>query len=187
MFKDNSIILVFAVIVFLVIILVSTISSVIKILSILLSVAFLLPAFRKKVFTNDLFLRKLKVSLQTAFVFTAGLLLIALPSIFAEKALTNDLIPGLIFTFGISLIVILVYGLPVSLLAEVISSRVPNNRAWVSGVIHVGFGLLTSLISLSFGLVAAICAILFFLHDESVRGNDSIFYKIKTLFGKRPG
>jgi hypothetical protein len=187
MFKDNSIILVFAVIVFLVIILVSTISSVIKILSILLSVAFLLPAFRKKVFTNDLFLRKLKVSLQTAFVFTAGLLLIALPSIFAEKALTNDLIPGLIFTFGISLIVILVYGLPVSLLAEVISSRVPNNRAWVSGVIHLGFGLLTSLISLSFGLMAAICAILFFLHDEFARGNDSIFYKIKALFGKRPG
>ncbi|GAA2701673.1 hypothetical protein GCM10009865_10110 [Aeromicrobium ponti] len=113
--------------------------------------------------------------------------MIALPSIFAEKDLTNDLIPGLIFTFGISLVVILVYGLPVSLLAEFISSRMPNNRAWVSGMIHVGFGLLTSLISLSFGLVAAICAILFFLHDEFARGNDSIFNKIKALFGKRLG
>ncbi|AND42270.1 hypothetical protein [Cytobacillus oceanisediminis] len=169
MFKGNSFAIVFAVVILLFIIFSSTQSLIVRILFILLSILFLIPAVRKILFTNYIVLRKLKVSLFTSLTFTFGLFLIESLSAFNETAMNDFIITDLMFIIYFSLFFILIYGLPVSMIAEFISTRIPYNRALVSGIIHVGFGLMTFLISIPFDLMALICSVIFFALDEISR------------------
>lgn len=169
MFKGNSFALVFAVIILLFIIFSSTQSLIVRVLFILLSVLFLTPAVRKILFTNYIVLRKLKVSLFTSLTFTFGLLLIDSLSAFSKAAANAFIINNLMFIIYFSLLFILIYGLPVSMIVEFISTRIPFSRALISGIILVGFGLMTFLISLPFGLMASVCSVIFFALDEITR------------------
>jgi hypothetical protein len=68
-----------------------------------------------------------------------------------------------------SLIGNFVYGLPVSVLAEWISMKFSTIRFWLSGLIHIGFGLATYFIAPGFSVPSIICSILFFAFDEITR------------------
>lgn len=156
MFKGNSIVLVFTVILVLFMIVVSIESTIIRILLIILSIVFLLPGSRKTLFTNQMFFRKVKVSLYTSLIITGGLYITKLPSILS-------LFPEVAATVYFTLFGILIYGLPASMIAELVSNRTPVKRALFSGIIHIGFGLLAFFLSSfsSFGVIASICSVIF--------------------------
>lgn len=164
MFKGNSIVLVFSVIMVLFMIVVSIESTIIRVLLIILSVVFLQPGLRKTLFTNQMFLRKIKVSLYTSLIITGGLYITKLPSILT-------LFPEVAATVYFSLFGILIYGLPASMIAELVSNRTPAKRVLFSGVIHIGFGLLAFFLSSfsSFGIITSVCSVIYFALDEISR------------------
>ena len=59
----------------------------------------------------------------------------------------------------------------VSLIAEFISMKFFNIRFWLSGLIHIGFGLGTYFIEPGFSIPAIICSIIFFALDEITKKN----------------
>ncbi|WP_258265106.1 hypothetical protein [Rossellomorea sp. SC111] len=85
----------------------------------------------------------------------------------------------ILLVFFFSLFGNFLYGLPVSLIAEVISMRFSSMRAWISGFIHIGFGEVTYFIFPGYSLGAICCAVIFFLIDERMRKNS----KEKLIMG----
>ncbi|MBT2668330.1 hypothetical protein J7J00_23095 [Bacillus sp. ISL-4] len=163
MIKGNSYILVFTMLVLLTIVLVSTTPIIIKTLLALITIAFLFPVIRKLLFKVKF--RKIKVAFYSSLTFTIGLFLV---SIFEEPSFNFDGDFSLIIiVLFYSLIGNFVYGLPVSLIAEIISMKYFNIRFWLSGLIHIGFGLATYFIDPGgFFIFAVICSIIFFALDE---------------------
>ncbi|MFE4813741.1 hypothetical protein ACFQ9Y_21820 [Peribacillus simplex] len=164
MIKGNSYILVFTVLVLLTIVLVSTTPIIIKNLLALITIAFLFPAIRKLLFKDKF--RKIKVAFYSSLTFTIGLFLV---SIFEEPSFNfdGDFFLIIIIVLFYSLIGNFLYGLPVSLIAEIISMKYFNIRFWLSGLIHIGFGLATYFIDPGgFFIFAVICSIIFFALDE---------------------
>jgi hypothetical protein len=124
--------------------------------------ALLIPQIRKKLFKTSLVIRKCKVALYSTLAFTfLGCLNLTDRSIdFA----------GLYFVFMLSLLGIFIYGIPVSLFSDFITSKLRSSRFYVSGLLHIGFGLLTYFIG--FGILMifpTFCSIIFFLIDEFLR------------------
>ncbi|MFF2457722.1 hypothetical protein [Peribacillus simplex] len=160
MIKGNSYILVFTVLVMFTIVLVSTTPIIIKTLLAFITIAFLFPVIRNLLFKDKS--RKIKVAFYSSLTLTIGLFLV---SIFEETSLNSggDFIVVLFY----SLIGNFFYGLPVSLIAEFISIKYFNIRFWLSGLIHIGFGLATYFIDQGgFFIFAVICSIIFFALDE---------------------
>ncbi|MFJ9383746.1 hypothetical protein ACIROD_08305 [Peribacillus sp. NPDC101481] len=167
MIKGNSYILVFSMLVLLTIVLVSTTPIIIKTLLALITIAFLFPVIRKLLFKDHF--RKIKVAFYSSLTFTIGLFLV---SIFEEPSfkLDGDFFQIILIVFFYSLMGNFFYGLPVSLIAEFISMKYFNIRFWLSGVIHIGFGLATYFIDPGgFFIFAVICSIIFFALDEITR------------------
>ncbi|MFJ5763694.1 hypothetical protein ACIQAA_32320 [Neobacillus sp. NPDC093182] len=167
MIKGNSYILVFSVLIFLIILLVSTTPIIIKTLLIMVTIGFLFPIIRKILFKDEF--RKIKVAFYSSLTFTIGLFLISFLSSIIEEQTIN--LNGESFIFIIivmiySLIGNFVYGLPVSQIAEFISMKFINIRFWLSGLIHIGFGFGTYFIAPDFSIPAIICSIIFFSLDE---------------------
>jgi hypothetical protein len=163
MIKGNSYILVFSMAVLLTIILVSTTPIIIKTLLAFITIAFVFPVIRKFLFKDKF--RKIKVAFYSSVTFTIGLFLV---SFFEEPSfkLDGDFLIIMVVLFY-SLIGNFFYGLPVSLIAEFISMKFSNIRFWLSGFIHIGFGLATYLIDPGgFFIFAVICSIIFFALDE---------------------
>ena len=160
MIKGNSYILVFSVLVLLTIVLVSTTPIIMKTLLAFITIAFLFPVIRKLLFKDKF--RKIKVAFYSSLTFSIGLFLV---SIFEEPAFNLD--GDFIVVLFYSLIGNFFYGLPVSLIAEFISMKYFNIRFWLSGLIHIGFGLATYFIDPGgFFIFAVICSIIFFALDE---------------------
>jgi hypothetical protein len=160
MFKGNSFILIFTVLVLLIIILVSITPLLIKTLLALVSIALLVPIFRKIMMANRG--RKIKAAFYTSLAFTIIYFL------FTEKNFTWDILPFLLILLFFSILGNFLYGLPASIIAELVSKKLSNYRFWVSGFIHIGFGLATYLIEPGFFLPAVICSVLFFAFDEMI-------------------
>ncbi|MGE1103206.1 hypothetical protein [Peribacillus simplex] len=160
MIKGNSYILVFTVLVLLTIVLVSNTPIIMKTLLAFITIAFLFPVIRKLLFKDKS--RKIKVAFYSSLTFSIGLFLV---SIFEEPALNLD--GDFIVVLFYSLIGNFFYGLPVSLIAEFISMKYFNIRFWLSGSIHIGFGLAAYFIDPGgFFIFAVICSIIFFALDE---------------------
>jgi hypothetical protein len=157
MFNGNSIIIIFTVLVLLIIILVSSTPLLIKTLLALVSIAFLVPIFRKTMMANRG--RKIKAAFYTSFAFTI------LVSIFTEGSFTW---PSFLIVLFFSILGNFIYGLPASIIAELVSMKFSNYRFWVSGFLHIGFGLATYLIEPGFFIPAFICSVLFFAFDEII-------------------
>lgn len=163
MIKGNSYILIFSVLIFLIILLVSTTPVIIKTLLVIITIGFLFPVFRKLLYKDKF--RKIKVVFFTSLTFTMGLFLIA---VIEEQSLELSLgsIAFIIVVLFYSLLGNFVYGLPASLIAEFISIRFFNIRFWLSGLIHIGFGLGTYFIIHDLFMPAIICSVIFFVLDE---------------------
>ncbi|WP_342602772.1 hypothetical protein [Peribacillus sp. FSL E2-0159] len=164
MIKGNSYNLVFSVLALLTIVLVSTTPLIIKTLLAFITIAFVFPVIRKLLFKDKF--RKIKVAFYSSLTFTIGLFLV---SIIDESSfnLDGDFFQIIIIVLFYSLIGNFLYGLPVSLIAEFISMKFFNIRFWLSGLIHIGFGLATYFIDPGgFFIFAIICSIIFFALDE---------------------
>ncbi|WML58561.1 hypothetical protein [Neobacillus sp. PS2-9] len=166
MIKGNSYILIFSVLIFLIILFVSTTPLIIKAILAIATIGFLFPFFRTIMLKHKF--RKLKVAFYSSLVFTIGLFFV---SILMEDSFhfTGGEFLFIFIVLFYSLIGNFVYGLPVSALAEWISMKFSTFRFWLSGLIHIGFGLATYFIAPGFSVPAIICSILFFAFDEITR------------------
>ncbi|MGX1193038.1 hypothetical protein [Metabacillus sp. SLBN-84] len=95
---------------------------------------------------------------------------------FYTGGFTNfELDPSILFSslivFAICIIGCTAYGLPISILAELITKKISYNfvRAFASGFLHLLGGFLFYFISEDFMYYAVLCSILFFLTDEGLR------------------
>lgn len=167
MINRNSYIPIFSVLIFLIILLVSTTPVIIKTLLVILTIGFLFPVIRRILYKDKF--RKIKVAFYSSLTFTIGLLLITfVTSVIEEQSinLNGEFIAFFIIVLFYSLIGNFVYGLPVSLIAEFVSMKFFNIRILLSGLIHIGFGVGTYFIALDFFIPAIICSIIFFTLDE---------------------
>lgn len=114
-------------------------------------------------------LRKVKVAFHTSILFTFTMFLISLPSIRNDLSFNEHLIPQYLVIFVYSLIGTYIYGLPVSLIAEWVTLRLKFFRLILSGLIHIGFGLITFGFSGDLFIFIVICSVLFFVIDEVLR------------------
>ncbi|QHA91266.1 hypothetical protein [Bacillus sp. N1-1] len=166
MFKRNSFVLIISILIFILIISISETAPFLKLLLSLLAAAFLFPAFRKHVFQNKM--RKLKVALLTSITFSIGLFFSSLPMAGME-AFSFITFMSFIVVLLYSLLGNVLYGLPVSILAEYLSVKTSRFRIFLSGFIHLGFGFATFFVAPAFFLWASICSVLFFIWDELTR------------------
>ncbi|NYE05785.1 hypothetical protein F4694_002560 [Bacillus niacini] len=168
MLKAKNIIPTISFVLVIFIIYVSDIPTYIQLVLTIFSISFLLPIARKVMFEDRL--RKIKTALYTTLIFSFGLT--AASVIAALPSFDVSIIIGFLSTVFFSSIGIFCYGIPVSIIAELISNRYLEKRAFISAVIHIGFGLFTAVFSLFddvYGLVfiiPTICSIIFFLMDE---------------------
>ncbi len=155
MAKKNSFILIISIVFVLIINWLSTIPTFFKVLLSTVSIAFLFPNVRELVLKERF--RKLKVAFYTAVTYTFGTV------IYSMFEYNSNVLAFVIPLFFFTVIGVYTYGLLASVFAEFISIRFPKVRFWLSGLIHIGLGMLTSF------LPAVICSALFFLYDELTR------------------
>lgn len=172
MFKKNSI-LIFSLMVVVIILVVSHTSfDVVALLGGVL-VIFMFPALRGIIFEGNF--RKGKAVIYTSICFTIGLFIFYfVVSLFRGDAymVEDDYFLSVVVVFLLSLLGNVAYGLPASLVAEIISMKFLRNRRWVSGLIHIGCGALTYYIYPEISLPAVCCSVIFFLCDERLRMDD---------------
>ena len=166
MFKGNSFVLVFSILMLIVLIFLSETPTIVKALLSILAIACLFPSFRNKVLNHKM--RKVRVALLTSITFSIGLLFSSLPMVGVEAF---SFIPFISFIVVLlySLLGNIVIGLPVSILADYLSEKTNRFRVVLSAFIHLGFGFATFFIAQGLFLGASICSTLFFIWDEVTR------------------
>ncbi|MFC4323249.1 hypothetical protein [Litchfieldia salsa] len=171
MFKARNIIPNMSVVMVLFIIFVSTMPTYIKFVLTIFTISILFPVARKIMLENKL--RKMKVAFYTAVIFSLGLIVV--PNMEELPPYDLSIISVFLLIFFFSAIGIYCYGIPASIIAELASNRYPKYRAWLSGIIHIVFGLFTAIFGLfdelnaEIFILSSICALLFFLIDEITR------------------
>ncbi|MCS0673444.1 hypothetical protein [Cytobacillus firmus] len=154
------------------IVFVSLIPATIKWVFALFLISFLLPNFREIMFENKL--RKFKVAFYTSIIFTLGFTIFLEPLLFISFDFSN--LFWLLLIFFYCSIGIFSYGIPSSIIAELVSRRSSRFRTLISGIIHIGMGLFTGVIGIysdmiepGFYAISTICSVIFFLLDELTR------------------
>ncbi|WP_436373741.1 hypothetical protein [Cytobacillus sp. BC1816] len=154
------------------IVFVSLIPATIKWVFALFLISFLIPAFREIMFENKL--RKFKAAFYTSFIFTLGFAIFLEPSLLISFDFSN--LFWLLLIFFYCSIGIFSYGIPSSIIAELVSRRSTRFRTLISGIIHIGMGLFTGVIGIysdmiepGFYVIPTICSVIFFLLDEFTR------------------
>lgn len=145
-------------------------SSLIKSLLFVMLFAFLFPIMRG-VLSKDRF-RKIKTAFYTSIIFSIGVFLFSFVTAIFEGdpyVIDGRLYQYIIVVFTFSLLGNFIYGLPASLIAELISKKFAAFRFWLSGLIHIGFGLVTYFIFPGFSIPAVCCSVIFFIVDEKMR------------------
>ncbi|MFD2806030.1 hypothetical protein ACFSYB_14390 [Litchfieldia salsa] len=143
----------------------------IKFVLTIFTISILFPVARKIMLENKL--RKMKVAFYTAVIFSLGLIVV--PNMEELPPYDLSIISVFLLIFFFSAIGIYCYGIPASIIAELASNRYPKYRAWLSGIIHIVFGLFTAIFGLfdelnaEIFILSSICALLFFLIDEITR------------------
>ncbi|WP_137791015.1 hypothetical protein [Bacillus sp. E(2018)] len=110
---------------------------------------------------NENLLRKIKSAL------LASLLLPVLLGIYSiyESGSTEDS-SFLLIVFFFALVGNLLYGIPVSLLIDLITKKITKFQFLLSGFLHIIFAFISFVIIEGFNTFAIICAVLFFLSEE---------------------
>jgi MFS family permease len=169
----GNVMFIFSMLVFITILLVSHTPIEVMALLGLLLVIFLVPAIREGIWKDGY--RKIKVAFYTSICFTAGLFIFYFAmsvlkgnSYRVDGELSLFILLVLLFSMGGNFL----YGIPVSLMAEYISMKISSMRLWISGLIHIGMGAFTYFIFPGVLPGAMCCAVIFFLIDERMRGND---------------
>lgn len=171
MLKARNIIPNISVFLVLFIIFVSTIPTYIKFVLAIFTISFLIPIARERMFENRL--RKIKVAFYTSLIFSLGFIVV--PILEELPSIDISTIAGFLLIFFFSSIGIFCYGIPASIIAELVSKRYKKYRVWVSGIIHIGFGLFTAIFGLfdeldaGLFILPTICSIIFFLIDQVTR------------------
>lgn len=171
MLKAKNIIPIISVVMVLFIIFVSTIPTYIKFVLAIFTISFLIPVAREIMLENRL--RKIKVAFYTSLIFSLGFIVV--PILEELPSFNISIIVGFLLIFFFSSIGIFCYGIPASIIAELVSNRYQKYRAWLSGIIHIVFGLFTAIFGLFDGpdagifILPTICSIIFFLIDEFTR------------------
>ncbi|MFT9600700.1 hypothetical protein [Mesobacillus sp.] len=153
------------------IIYVSTIPAYIKLVLAIFAMAFLVPIARDIMFENKL--RKVRVAFYTSLAFSFGFIVFSAMQDFSSVDI--EIIAGFLLVFFFSSIGIFCYGIPASVIAELVSRNFKKYRALVSGSMHIVFGLFTAVFGLSDYLepgvfiLPTLCSIIFFLIDEYTR------------------
>ncbi|MFS0634284.1 hypothetical protein AB1K84_00145 [Mesobacillus foraminis] len=170
MIKNDNYTLVFSIILFFTLLLATALPVMVRAGLIIAVIGFLFPLIRRILAKN--LLRKMKVACYSALAYTIGLFLVffLIPS-FQEKpfVLNEEFFLFLAIILLFSAVGNFAYGLPVSLLAESISIKYSAWRVWVSGFIHIGFGVAAFFVAPGFWIPAIICSLLFFTFDEITR------------------
>lgn len=165
----RNIIFIFAMMVVVMILVVShTPLEVVPLLGLML-VMFIVPGIKRLLIKDDF--RKVKAAFYTAIIFTLGLYIFYVFASLFDGWISGDLFLSMVMVFLFSLIGNFLYGIPVSVMAEIISMKFMGKRVWVSGLIHIGFGAVTYFYHPGFSLAAVCCSVLFFLLDERIRRN----------------
>jgi hypothetical protein len=152
------------------IIFVSTTPLALKVMMVVLTIIFFSPTIKTYIFQYGAIWRKVQAALYTSLLFTTGLMTFSMPAAFADQTFNEDYIIGYLFILIVSLIGNFLYGFPVSMVAELLTRKLPRRyRIVTSGFIHFGFGLLTYFFEVGIALPAIICSILFFTIDEFLR------------------
>lgn len=142
----------------------------IKVLLGVIGLTFLVPQIRTRLYKTSFIIRKCKVAFYSSLVFTFLFFSIDIKA-FIKDPYIDFTIVFLIFSF--SALGYFIYGIPVSLLSDSITTKLKTSRFYASGLIHIGFGLLTYFIGL--GLIfPTLCSVIFFLIDEFLRKRESI-------------
>ncbi|KON86240.1 hypothetical protein AF332_04970 [Sporosarcina globispora] len=171
MLKPKNIIPTITVTLVLFIIYASTIPGYIKLVLAIFSITFLIPIAREIMFENGL--RKIKVAFYTALITSLGIM--AVGTITDSPPIDIEYFMWFLILFFFSSLGIFCYGIPASIIAELVSKRFVRHRALISGLIHIGFGLLTAIFGLSYYLspgvfiIPALYSGFFFLIDEVTR------------------
>ncbi|WP_038704102.1 hypothetical protein [Planococcus sp. PAMC 21323] len=125
-----------------------------------------LPKTRKKLYKPLLVIRKGKVAFYASLLFTFLLLIFDIKTVITGSS--TDFIFS-IFVLSSCLLGNIIYGIPVSLLADLVTTHVRKYRVYLSFLVHIGFGLLSFFFLGPLMVLAAFMAILFFLIDEFLR------------------
>ncbi len=171
MLKAKNIIPNISVFLVLFIIFVSTIPTYIKFVLAIFTISFLIPIAREIMFKNRM--RKIKVAFYTSLIFSLGFIVV--PILKELPSFEISTITGFLLIFFFSSIGIFCYGIPASTIAELVSKRYQKYSVWVSGIIHIGFGLFTAIFGLFDGvdakvfILSTICSLIFFVIDEVTR------------------
>jgi len=148
--------------VFLMIVLVSDTVLLVKLLLAIIAILFLFPFFRRILLKGRM--RKVKVAFLTSVLFAAGFYLdVYIQSGRMDHVPVSSFFTDFFLFLLISLIGNFLYGLPVSVLAEFVSTKSSSWRFWISGGIHLGFGAIV------LAPIGFICSIIFFSLDELMR------------------
>ncbi|WP_226679108.1 hypothetical protein [Mesobacillus jeotgali] len=155
----------------LLIIYVSTIPVYIKLVLAVFAITFIFPTAREIMFENKL--RKIRVAFYTSLSFSFGFILFS--AIQSFSSVDFEIFVGFMLVLFFSSIGIFCYGIPASIIAELVSRNFKKYRAFVSALIHIVFGLFTAVFGLSDYLepsvfiLPTLCSIIFFLIDEYTR------------------
>jgi hypothetical protein len=170
MFKGNSFILIFAMLVVVFLLFVSDTPSWVKFLLFIMTVAFFIPVIRHTVYKDRY--RKIKAAFFTSVIFTIGLYIFTVIMSIVEEdqyVVEGEVLQFMIVVYFFSLIGNFLYGLPASMIAEFVSMKFSPFRFWLSGLIHIGLGAITYFILPGFSIPAVCCSVIFFTLDERIR------------------
>ncbi|MBN8203493.1 hypothetical protein [Bacillus sp. NTK034] len=137
-----------------------------------------IPQVRKKLYKTPLVIRKSKVALYTSLFFTFLLFILDIKSLITETNNSSIDFNVIVLIFLSSLLGSFMYGIPVSLLSDFITTNVKRFRFYLSLLVHIGFSLISFFFLGPLMILATIFAFLFFLIDEFVRKRENTALEI---------
>jgi len=138
----------------------------------------LIPKVRIKLYKTPLVIRKSKVALYTSLFFTFLLFILDNALFTTETKIGFTDFSVFILVFFFSLLGSIIYGIPVSLLSDFITTNIKKFRIYLSFLVHFGFGLISFFFLGPLMIIATIFALLFFLIDEIVRKKENAVFEI---------
>lgn len=125
-----------------------------------------IPGISNKLYKAPLVIRKGKVAFYTPFLFA---LLFFIFSLMTETTLHNEDYTILILVFPTCLLGSVLYGIPVSLISDLLTANAQEFRIPLSLLLHIGFAIASLFFLNDLMILAVFISILFFLIDEFLR------------------
>jgi hypothetical protein len=137
-----------------------------------------IPQVRRRFYKTPLVIRKSKVALFSSLFLTLMLLILDIKAFIAEPNIDFTDFTIIILIFLYSLLGSFIYGIPVSLFSDLVTTNTKKFRFYFSFLVHIGFGLLTFFFLGPVMILSTFCAFLFFLIDEFLRKKEHFSLEI---------